>query len=160
MAVPPTYNEQQREAIVELAIGQQMPYVKVQATLAAGYANLEPFRPSTSTISAIANQARPAILDEEPSAALDQLTRRSLATIEQYVQRIERQPGNFDPDDMLKIMRTLVEAKGLVQPKREKDEGKGNGTLGHLSSVPTTRDSANMGSPADSPVTTHVTPAA
>lgn len=137
MAAPNTYNDQQREAMIELAGRQGLTLRRTQAILEGGYENLEPFKPSTATIAAARDQAKPQIADQEPAAAIDQLARRTFGTIDKYVAAIEKNPENFDADDALKVIRTLVEAKALIQPKRNNTEDKGNGTLGHLSSVPT-----------------------
>lgn len=154
MAAPFTYTPEQREAIIELRNEQGLTVRQIQATLAAGHGNLEPFQPSTATIAAIAKEAAPSLIDEEPAKALDTLTRRSLATIDKYVAGIEKHPANFDPDDMLKIMRTLVEAKGLVQPKRTKDKGDNTGLLGGMNARDIQTAPSKQTSSAAVPVTT------
>ena len=155
MAAPRTYNDQQREAINELANEQGLPLRQVQANLAAGYKDLEPFKPSTATLASIAREFQPRAKDEEePAAIADQLARETLALIGEKLKRVKKDPDSFDADDMLKIVRTLVEAKGLAQSGKKKGQDtEKQGLLGSLTG-PEARDTANVTHIPSRPVST------
>jgi hypothetical protein len=138
--------------MAELTLDEGMTIRQAQATLEAGYKNVPPCKPSLQTIADKKKKAElartPEIPSEEPAALVDGLARRSLALIGKQLALIERKPDTFDADDMLKIVRTLVEAKSLAQPARNKGKDKPESLLGGLHSVPTSEAEPTQHAPA------------
>jgi hypothetical protein len=160
MAAPSTYTPEQKAAMAELTLDEGMTIRQAQATLAAGYRDIPLCKPSLQTIADEKNKAQlartPEIPADEPTALVDGLARRSLALIGKQLALIEKKPDTFDADDMLKIVRTLVEAKSLAQPARNKGKDKPASLLQGLHSVPGHTEDPNAAVPASTPVSVHV----
>lgn len=144
MAAPNTYPDTTRARIIELGIDQGQTIRAIHATLEQEGQPAPSLATIAKTLRDHKRDAAPSIEDQPPADILDALTRRSLATIDKYVRAIESTPSRFDPDDMLKIVRTLVEAKTLVQPRKGKQADQPASLLQGLHSVPDTQHTATQ----------------
>lgn len=161
MAAPSTYTPEQKQAMADLTLTEGKTIRQAQATLAAGYKNLEPCTPSLQTIADEKKKAElaqtPEIPDQEPAALVDTLARRSLALIGKHLTLIERKPDTFDADDMLKIVRTLVEARTLAQPAKGKGKDTPLTLLDGLNSKAQSQPRSNPSPSAGAPVSARAT---
>jgi hypothetical protein len=139
VGAPRKYDDSCRQAINRLVNLEGKRAPEAARIIESGLAGIPAQTIPESTVKLIANQERGDITDRPKAQQLRELTGLAVRVIHDGFSRQQAKSNEADPDDTLKLVRSLRELEPLLTDKpAEKDREAPKGTLGGLSSVPNT----------------------
>lgn len=158
MAAPRKYDDVTRREIDRLVNLEGRTATETATLIENGQTEAPPQKIPEATLRLLARQLRTDINERPKHEQLRELTGLAVRVIHDGFARQQAKPAEADPDDTLKLVRSLRELEPLLTDKPQEKANDGpRGTLGGLASVPTPNDNANTTDLPAAPVSARAT---